>query len=381
MPHHLLIADDSVTIQRVIKLTFADEDIDVVAVGDGSQALAAIDKSPPDIVLVDVEMPGCSGYDVARHVRSSPRLSHIPVVLLTGAFEPVDEARASAVGCDGVLAKPFEPQAVLARVRDLLSRPRPAVARPPVVPSIPSIPLSQQGAPEPAPVVPVPVAAVSSKRPQDLDAYFERLDQAFSDLATSPRPGPVPAPPLHPAARDLDALAASFAAVPDSGDLTGRPATSPAALSLAVSAEPMSEPEPEILPSPEPVAPVAAVPLVLPAARATEPQIPRSLRPGVQSLVDAFQDLVAQEQAVAAPTSSAVVAAAVLSSVPAGVGATLSAERDPVATLSDEAVDRIATRVIERLSATLADGETADLVSRIAERLVREEIDAIKRRV
>ena len=115
MPQTLLLADDSVTIQRVIELTFADEDIDVVAVSDGDQAIARLDSMPPDIVLVDVGMPGKSGYDVAGHVKHTPHLSHIPVVLLTGAFEPVDEAKANALGCDGVLSKPFEDQPGFAR--------------------------------------------------------------------------------------------------------------------------------------------------------------------------------------------------------------------------------------------------------------------------
>ena len=119
MPHTLLLADDSVTIQRVIELTFADEDIKVVAVSDGDQAIAQIDITPPDIVLADVGMPGKNGYEVAEHVKRSPRLSHIPVVLLTGAFEPVDQTKASSAGCDGVLAKPFEPQLVIGRVKEM----------------------------------------------------------------------------------------------------------------------------------------------------------------------------------------------------------------------------------------------------------------------
>src|SRR5689334_268069 len=120
MPQTLLLADDSVTIQRVIELTFADEDITVVAVSDGDQAIERIDAEPPDIVLVDIGMPGRTGYEVTQHIKQSPRLSHIPVLLLTGAFEPVDQAKAAAVGCDGVLAKPFEPQLVIARVKELL---------------------------------------------------------------------------------------------------------------------------------------------------------------------------------------------------------------------------------------------------------------------
>src|SRR5438309_724260 len=80
-----------------------------------------------DIVLADIGMPGRNGYEVAEYIKQSPRLAHIPVVLLTGAFEPVDQAKATAAGCDGVLAKPFEPHLVIERVRDLLARPgRPA---------------------------------------------------------------------------------------------------------------------------------------------------------------------------------------------------------------------------------------------------------------
>ena len=66
MAHKLLLADDSVTIQRVIELTFADEDVHVVAVGDGEQAIERIEAEPPDIVLADVGMPERDGYEVAR---------------------------------------------------------------------------------------------------------------------------------------------------------------------------------------------------------------------------------------------------------------------------------------------------------------------------
>ena len=100
MPHTLLLADDSVTIQRVIELTFADEDVTVVAVSNGDQAIERLEASPPDIVLADIGMPGKSGYEVAQYMRRSPRLEHIPVVLLTGAFEPVDQARADEAGCE-----------------------------------------------------------------------------------------------------------------------------------------------------------------------------------------------------------------------------------------------------------------------------------------
>jgi CheY-like chemotaxis protein len=122
MTHKLLLADDSVTIQRVIELTFADEDVDVTTVGDGQLAIDRLDTERFDIVLADIDMPKRDGYEVAAYVKSRPKLAHIPVVLLTGAFEPIDQARADAAGSSDVLAKPFEPQMVINRVKELLGK-------------------------------------------------------------------------------------------------------------------------------------------------------------------------------------------------------------------------------------------------------------------
>lgn len=140
MPHKLLLADDSVSIQRVVELTFADEDIDVVAVSDGFRAIEAITREMPDIVLADVSMPEKDGYAVASFVKGDPRCAHVPVVLLTGAFEPVDEPRAEMIGCDGVLVKPFEPKQVIAKVKELLavSLKLPPVGGPPEPVAVPS---------------------------------------------------------------------------------------------------------------------------------------------------------------------------------------------------------------------------------------------------
>ena len=82
------------TIQRVIELTFADEDVKVTVVGDGKQAIERILGDRPDIVLADVGMPERDGYEVAAFIKNDPRFAGIPVILLTGAFEPLDEDRA-----------------------------------------------------------------------------------------------------------------------------------------------------------------------------------------------------------------------------------------------------------------------------------------------
>lgn len=129
----LLLADDSVTIQRVIELTFAHEDVRVVSVSDGRRALQWMEGDAPDVVLVDVAVPEVDGYAVAAHVKQSARLKDVPVLLLAGAFEPVDQERVRSIGCDGVLVKPFEPQQLVGRVKALFQQA--SMPRPDIMPS------------------------------------------------------------------------------------------------------------------------------------------------------------------------------------------------------------------------------------------------------
>jgi CheY-like chemotaxis protein len=132
MAKKILLADDSITIQKVIELTFSDEDFDVVTVGNGRLALERLPEVRPDIVLCDIIMPEKDGYEVCEQIKSNPSTGHIPVLLLTGAFEPFDQERAAKAGYDGSLAKPFEPETLIAKVKDLLAKaPRP-LAPPPL---------------------------------------------------------------------------------------------------------------------------------------------------------------------------------------------------------------------------------------------------------
>ena len=123
MGHKILLADDSITIQKVIELTFSDEDFELHTVGNGQKAIDEIRSIQPDIVLCDIIMPEKNGYEVCEFIKSTDELQHIPVLLLTGAFEPFDQERAKAAGCEGFLAKPFEPQTLISKVKELLASP------------------------------------------------------------------------------------------------------------------------------------------------------------------------------------------------------------------------------------------------------------------
>lgn len=102
----LLLADDSMTVQKVVQLTFAEEGIDVSIAGDGDSAMLDYAEFKPDIVLADVHMPGLSGYQVCERIKQDN--GDIPVVLLVGSFEPFDEEEAKRVGADGSITKPFQ---------------------------------------------------------------------------------------------------------------------------------------------------------------------------------------------------------------------------------------------------------------------------------
>jgi len=119
MTKKLLVADDSVTIQKVVNLTFAGEDVAIETASDGELALEKIRSMRPDIVLVDVFLPGRNGYEICAELKNDPELAAIPVVLLVGTFEAFDEAQAARVCYSGRLVKPFDTSELIELVRSL----------------------------------------------------------------------------------------------------------------------------------------------------------------------------------------------------------------------------------------------------------------------
>jgi CheY-like chemotaxis protein len=121
MPKTLLLADDSVTIQKVVGISFANEDFVLETVDNGDAAVERAAEIRPDIVLADVVMPGKSGYEVCETIKANPDLAGVPVLLLTGTFEAFDEDRARQAGADGHITKPFEAQALVDAVKQRLA--------------------------------------------------------------------------------------------------------------------------------------------------------------------------------------------------------------------------------------------------------------------
>lgn len=164
MPKKILLADDSITIQKVVELTFSDGDYEVTAVNNGAKAVQKLAEMRPDIILSDIIMPEKNGYEVCEYVKSHPDFRNIPVVLLTGTFEPFDPDRAEKAGCDAVVTKPFESQSLIHKVEELIAsaasapaaapEPEPAAAPSPWMAETPddapaASAFSTAGAPEP----------------------------------------------------------------------------------------------------------------------------------------------------------------------------------------------------------------------------------------
>ena len=105
----ILVADDNANIQKMVALAFEERGIQVISVGNGEAAVRRIPDLAPDLVLADIFMPVRNGYEVCEFVKKDERFSHVPVILLVGAFDPLDEKEARRVGADGVLKKPFVP--------------------------------------------------------------------------------------------------------------------------------------------------------------------------------------------------------------------------------------------------------------------------------
>ena len=348
MSYKVLLADASVTIQRLIELAFAGEQAQVVTVDDGEQAIACIPIEKPDVVIADINMPRRSGYDIAAFMKGDAELTDIPVLLLAAPFEPIDEARARQVGCDGVLVKPFEPQQVIATVRELVTRRRNS-----------AWPYAERSAqrerrPSPAeavdraerqpdePTLPVPEIGVA--RPElpakQLDDYFDRLDAAFATLASAQR---------RPSA-EMPSLAADEMSVgiPTLDEVLGM-------ASGRTPADPMPPPLGRVAPPPpEPPDSSATI------APAPAPDVARDSAQAT-TLAETVNLPLAIQRGETAPG-------------PIGIHPPA-----PPLAITDELVDQVARRVLERIAPDTAKAIVAEIVSEIAERLVREEIERIRK--
>lgn len=190
MPKRILLADDSITIQKVVELTFSDGDYEVTAVNNGAKAVQKLSEMRPDIILSDIIMPEKNGYEVCEYVKSHPDFRNIPVILLTGTFEPFDPDRADKAGCDAVVTKPFESQSLIQKVEELIEQSKSAAPAAPA-PSMPAPPQPFSTGAFPASQ---PPAANAGFQPQGSEIFSAPAASAPSSAPMQFAPPPAGAP-------------------------------------------------------------------------------------------------------------------------------------------------------------------------------------------
>jgi CheY-like chemotaxis protein len=384
MKRRILLADDSVTIQKVIELTFMDEDFEVRAVSNGDEALALLPEVKPDFVIADVHMPGANGYEVCR--RSKQLRISVPVLLLVGTFEPFDENEARAAGADSFLKKPFDSQELLQRVQELLApiaAQAPAAAAPlPPLPSMSSLP-SMTTERSSLPTLDFPAQAQTAAPVFTPDPAWGSFDL---ESPAAPPPAAAPAAPAPAASEPYD-HEPSFALEPDPTyhveeepvfeleegpavpfAVPGDPFGAPTELSLEEPRDPYLPAEPLTTAPPAPAAPAAhSAGFDWAAAPEELPQAPQ-----------AAQDWTAapepEPQAWSAPAPAPMAAPpAPAASAPAAAG---NGQH-----LSDGDVDRIARRLVELLGDRTVRDIAWEVIPDMAEVIIRDRLRELESQV
>jgi CheY-like chemotaxis protein len=239
MGARILVADDSVTIQKVVELTFSKEDFSLVQARNGDEAIRKAKEARPDVILLDLVMPDKNGYDVCAALRTEPSLKGVPIILLAGTFESYDQDRAKRAGANDFITKPFESQALIGKVKQALFARSMDASSPPAGQS-PALVLDEDTLKIPPAAVPGRAGEAAPPKAQAIPALSQddlwQLLEApgaapAAPSAPAPPPAelsleeltPAPAPPVSEISElDLGALetptpAAPGGAVPDTG--------------------------------------------------------------------------------------------------------------------------------------------------------------------
>jgi len=202
--------DDSATMREVIKIAFRRENINVITCADAASALAQFEQHQPDLVITDVIMPDQDGYSVCSQIKQNPQFGKTPVILMSGVVNKTVADRAVAVQADELVRKPFQPQELIGRVRNLLSASiAPEVSQPehqPPANALDGLFAPPTQAPRVTPISPPspPMVPQTTQIMAPSESAWPRaLADAFSSQGQSPM-GPVPTatappPPRAPA--------------------------------------------------------------------------------------------------------------------------------------------------------------------------------------
>ena len=122
MSKRILVVEDQEDNRQILRDLLSTADIEITEAENGEQALAAVAKQRPDLILMDIQLPVMDGYEATRRIKGNPATKDIPIIVVTSYALSGDEARAREAGCDDYVTKPYSPRALLAKIREYLPK-------------------------------------------------------------------------------------------------------------------------------------------------------------------------------------------------------------------------------------------------------------------
>ena len=120
MSKRILVVEDEEDNRRIVRDLLTSVGYEIIEAVTGEEGVKAAETQLPDLILMDIQLPGFDGYEATRRIKANPVLHHIPIIVVTSYALSGDDAKAFEAGCDGYVAKPFSPRALLAKIREYL---------------------------------------------------------------------------------------------------------------------------------------------------------------------------------------------------------------------------------------------------------------------
>ena len=120
MSKHILVVEDQEDNRQILRDLLGSVGYELTEAENGEEAIAAVTKRRPDLILMDIQLPVMDGYEATRRIKADPATKSIPIIVVTSYALSGDEAKARAAGCDAYVTKPYSPRQLLAKVREFL---------------------------------------------------------------------------------------------------------------------------------------------------------------------------------------------------------------------------------------------------------------------
>ena len=120
MSKRLLVIEDQEDNRRIVRDLVTASGYELLEAATGEDGVAMASRERPDLILMDIQLPGIDGYEVSRRIKADPLLKHIPIIAVTSYALSGDDQKAFAAGCDGYVTKPYSPRLLLAKIREFL---------------------------------------------------------------------------------------------------------------------------------------------------------------------------------------------------------------------------------------------------------------------